>query len=118
MNGMNIGQAAEASGVSAKMIRHYEQVGLLPAARRTESGYRQYGDSEVHTLRFIRQSRDPWCNAATGTSAPNARSWIPWRGKEQQTPASRQQSLRRSGATRNASRSWTSSTPPLWCSRQ
>ena len=58
MNDMNIGQAAEASGVSAKMIRHYEQVGLLPATRRTESGYRQYGDSEVHTLRFVRQARD------------------------------------------------------------
>lgn len=58
MQGMNIGQAADGSGVSAKMIRHYEQVGLLPAARRTESGYRQYGDNEVHTLRFIRQARD------------------------------------------------------------
>ena len=58
MQGMNIGQAAEASGVTAKMIRHYEQVGLLPAARRTESGYRQYGDNDVHTLRFIRQTRD------------------------------------------------------------
>lgn len=55
---MNIGQAAGASGVSAKMIRHYEGLGLLPAALRTESGYRQYGDSDVHTLRFIRHSRD------------------------------------------------------------
>ena len=55
---MNIGQAASASGVSAKMIRHYEELGLLTAARRTESGYRQYDDSEVHTLRFIRHSRD------------------------------------------------------------
>lgn len=55
---MNIGQAAQASGVSAKMIRHYESVGLFPEAARTESGYRQYGDKEVHTLRFIRHSRD------------------------------------------------------------
>lgn len=55
---LNIGQAATASGVSAKMIRHYEEVGMLPAARRTESGYRQYGEAEVQTLRFIRHSRD------------------------------------------------------------
>ena len=57
MHAMNIGQAATASGVSAKMIRHYESVGLFPQALRTESGYRQYSDKEVHTLRFIRQSR-------------------------------------------------------------
>ncbi|MBT9596975.1 MAG: Cu(I)-responsive transcriptional regulator [Vitreoscilla sp.] len=55
---MNIGQAAAASGVSAKMIRHYEEMGLLPAAQRTDSGYRQYGDVAVQTLRFIRHSRD------------------------------------------------------------
>lgn len=55
---MNIGEAAKSSGVSAKMIRHYENVGLFPEALRTESGYRQYTAADVHTLRFIRQSRD------------------------------------------------------------
>ena len=58
MDSMNIGEAATSSGVSAKMIRHYESVGLFPQAQRTESGYRQYTDKEVSTLRFIRQSRD------------------------------------------------------------
>lgn len=54
---MNIGKAAETAGVSSKMIRHYEQIGLLPAAARTESGYRQYSARDVSILRFIRQAR-------------------------------------------------------------
>jgi Cu(I)-responsive transcriptional regulator len=58
MNSMNIGEAAKASGLSTKMIRHYESVGLFPEAIRTEAGYRQYTDKEVSTLRFIRQSRE------------------------------------------------------------
>ena len=53
----NIGQAASQSGVSAKMIRHYEALGLLPAVNRTDAGYRQYQGNEVHTLRFIRRAR-------------------------------------------------------------
>lgn len=54
---MNIGEAAAAAGVSPKMIRHYEQIGLVPEATRTESGYRQYSERDVSILRFIRQSR-------------------------------------------------------------
>lgn len=55
---MNIGEAATLSGVSAKMVRHYESLGLLPKVARTDAGYRQYGVAEVHTLRFIRRGRE------------------------------------------------------------
>ncbi|MDQ0561269.1 Cu(I)-responsive transcriptional regulator [Rhizobium mesoamericanum] len=55
---MNIGQASKASGVSAKMIRYYEQIQLITPAHRTESSYRTYTDNDIHTLRFIRRARD------------------------------------------------------------
>ncbi len=54
----NIGEAAARSGVSTKMVRHYEALGLLPRVARTDAGYRQYGANEVHTLRFIHRARE------------------------------------------------------------
>jgi MerR family copper efflux transcriptional regulator len=55
---MNIGQAAKASGVSAKMIRYYESIDLIPRSARRESGYRDYGPADIHRLAFIRRARD------------------------------------------------------------
>lgn len=55
---MNIGKVSRQSGVSQRMIRHYETIGLIPRAARRESGYRDYDDKDVHTLRFIRRARD------------------------------------------------------------
>ena len=55
---MNIGQAANHSSISAKTIRYYESIGLIPEAGRTESGYRTYGEKDVQTLRFIHHARN------------------------------------------------------------
>lgn len=55
---MNIGQASGASGVSQRMIRHYEKIGLIPAPPRRDSGYRDYSDEDVHRLRFVAHARD------------------------------------------------------------
>jgi len=54
----NIGAASKASGVSAKMIRHYEEIGLLPKVARSFGNYRVYSANDIHVLRFIRRSRD------------------------------------------------------------
>jgi len=58
MQPVNIGQASKLTGVSAKMIRHYEGLGLLPHPPRTESGYRLFDANAIHALHFIRRARD------------------------------------------------------------
>ena len=55
---MNIGQAAKTTRISTKMIRHYESIGLIGKAARTEAGYRVYGAADIHILSFIRRARD------------------------------------------------------------
>jgi MerR family transcriptional regulator, gold-responsive activator of gol and ges genes len=85
---MNIGNAAKATGVSAKMIRYYEQIGLIPAADRRASGYRDYGDTDIHMLRFIRRARD------LGFSVPEIGNLLSlWRDKNRHSAEVKQLAL-------------------------
>ena len=79
---MNIGEAAKSSGVSVKMVRHYEAIGLLPKAKRTFSNYRVYSEHEVHELRFIRRGR------ALGFSMEEIKELLGlWRNKSRSSAA-------------------------------
>ncbi len=77
---MNIGEVAQASGVSAKMIRHYEEIGVIPKISRSMAGYRQYGEADVHMLRFVRQARE------LGFSMPEVKTLVGlWRNKRRKS---------------------------------
>ena len=76
MESMNIGQAAAASGVTAKMIRHYEEIGLVRPPTRTATNYRKYSQTDVHMLRFIKRAR------ALGFSMPDIKELLAlWQSK-------------------------------------
>jgi Cu(I)-responsive transcriptional regulator len=77
---MNIGEAAKAAGVNPKFIRHYEARGIIPKAARTESGYRQYSENEVHILIFVKHAR------GLGFSLPEIKKLVNlWRNKSRKS---------------------------------
>jgi len=79
---MNIGQVSTASGVSAKMIRHYESIGLMQKPARTASNYRSYSENEVHTLRFVKRAR------ALGFSMADVKELVGlWKSKSRSSAA-------------------------------
>lgn len=74
---MNIGELAKNSGVNAKMIRHYESIGVIPKAGRTGGGYRRYSENDVHVLRFVKRAR------GLGFTMPEIRKLVGlWRNKQ------------------------------------
>lgn len=86
---MNIGELAKASGISAKLIRYYESIGLIPPAARAETGYRIYTGEDVHTLRFIKRSRN------LGFSIPEIQLLLGlWRNKSRSSSEVKQLALR------------------------
>jgi Cu(I)-responsive transcriptional regulator len=79
---MNIGQVAKQGGVSVKMVRHYESIGLLPKATRTAANYRVYGPNDVEYLRFVRRAR------SLGFSIEDIRELVGlWRNKSRSSAA-------------------------------
>lgn len=85
---MNIGEASKASGVSAKMIRYYEEIRLIPPKARSDNNYRIYGEDEVHVLRFIKRAR------SLGFSLDEAKRLLAlWQDKERESGAAKQVAL-------------------------
>ncbi len=82
---LHIGEASQRTGVSAKMIRHYESLGLLPTAPRTDGGYRLYDEAALHSLQFIRRARDLGFSMAEITDLLGL-----WRDRERSSSAVKQ----------------------------